>query len=137
MSPAPNSDAFKAASAYAGRGLYVFPVHGITAAGLCDCNAQDCGSPGKHPLTQRGCKEATIDEGIIRKWWTRWPRANVAILTGAQSGVIVLDVDGPDGETFLKGMVVPKTPTAKTGRGRHIFFRHAITFTWSNGRVYW
>ncbi|MBC7341544.1 MAG: bifunctional DNA primase/polymerase, partial [Clostridia bacterium] len=32
----------------------------------------------------------------IAAWWKRWPKANVAIVTGAISGIIVLDVDGAE-----------------------------------------
>ncbi len=113
----------EAALAYATQGLYVFPIHGITNAGACDCG-KDCESPGKHPRTSDGFRSATTDANTIKSWWTRWPNANIAIRTGAESGIIVLDVDGPEGEAFLKGKPLPPTPTAKTGRGRHICFKH-------------
>lgn len=113
----------EAASAYAARGLYVLPCHGITA-GACDCGKPACRSPGKHPLNTNGLKSATTDTIKIKEWWTRWPNANVAIRTGIDSGMIVLDVDGPEGEDFLKSKHLPTTPISKTGRGRHIFFKH-------------
>ena len=114
----------EAALDYAARGLHAFPVHGITDAGACDCGKPSCKSPGKHPLTSDGFKSATTDAKKIKTWWTRHPGPNVAIRTGAESGIIVLDIDGPEGESFLKDKNVPPTPTAKTGKGRHIFFQH-------------
>ena len=113
----------EAALKYAVRGLCVFPVYGITD-GKCDCG-KNCGrNAGKHPLTSHGLKDATTDAAQIRNWWAQWPNANVAIRTGAESGIFVLDVDGPEGETFLKDKHIPPTPTARTGKGRHLIFKH-------------
>jgi len=33
-------------------------------------------------------------EEEIYLWWTRWPDAQVGLVTGAATGLIVLDVDG-------------------------------------------
>jgi hypothetical protein len=47
-----------------------------------------------------------------------------AVVCGALSGVVVLDVD-PGGEKYLRGKHLPPTPTAQTPRGGcHYFFRH-------------
>jgi len=54
----------------------------------------------KAPLTEHGFRDATTDPAVIRAWWARWPRANVAIATGIP-GPDVLDVDvKPDGNGF-------------------------------------
>jgi hypothetical protein len=66
---------------YAGRGVPVFP----------------CKAGGKRPLTADGFLEATTDRASIRRWWGRWPNANVAIPTGERSGLLVLDVDSDEG----------------------------------------
>lgn len=47
---------------------------------------------GKRPLTPHGFKDATKDERTITAWWTRWPDANIAMPTGAET-YDVLDVD--------------------------------------------
>ena len=61
----------------------------------------------------------------IAEWIRRWPGCNVGIVTGAISGIIVLDVDGTQGETELARLGdVPPTPTVRTGNGRHLYFRH-------------
>lgn len=67
-------------------------------------------------------RPATAEE--IRTWWKHWPSANVAIVTGAVSGLIVVDIDGPEGEASLQGGHIPPTPMATTGKGRHIYFKH-------------
>jgi hypothetical protein len=117
----------EAALDYAAHGWPVFPVHGI-AERRCGCGAPDCSSPGKHPLTRRGLKDATTDADVVAAWWRRWPRANVALATGCVSGVIVIDVDPPRGEHSLGRLVaagyeLPETITVRTGSGgMHLYF---------------
>src|SRR5918994_256767 len=54
-----------------------------------------------------------------------WSWSGVGIVTGPVSGVLVLDVDGPEGEAELKKHGHPATPTARTARGGlHLYFRH-------------
>src|SRR3546814_8370338 len=71
------------------------------------------------------------DEALIRRWWSSWPAANVAIRTGQASGLVVLDVD-PDhgGEETLAQVIeqhgpLPPGRTIQTGGGgRHLYLRH-------------
>lgn len=74
-------------------GWPVSPVHWITDEGACSCGNPACSSPGKHPLTPRGFKEASRDPEQIQQWWTRWPQGNIGIPTGSASGFDVLDID--------------------------------------------
>lgn len=60
----------------------------------------------------------------LQAWRRRYPGANVGIVTGAISGIIVLDVDGPAGAEELKKRHLPPTPTAATGKGTHYYFLH-------------
>jgi hypothetical protein len=117
-----------AALEYAARGWPVFPLHGIRG-GTCTCGKPTCGSRGKHPRTEHGKDDATTDVTRIRAWWQRWPDANVGGLTGEASGVIALDVDPPEGEDSLAGLLngrsLPPTPISITGRGRHFLLAHA------------
>ena len=112
-----------AALDYARRDWRVLPVRGVSH-GQCSCGDENCSSPGKHPHTLHGVKDATTDEAVIRSSWGRWPDANVGIATGQESGVIVVDLDGPVGEQALAELLgeLPVTPTAITGKGRHLFF---------------
>jgi hypothetical protein len=118
---------------YASLGWRVMPLHSVTLTGSihCTCGYQDCQSPAKHPRTERGLKDATTDDATIRDWWRRWPGANVGIATGADSGIVVLDVDaGKGGSDSLAALMsehgeIPETIEAATGGGgMHIYFRH-------------
>jgi hypothetical protein len=67
----------------------------------------------------------------VRHWWGRWPDANVAIRTGAVSGLVVLDVD-PDhgGDESLQRVLdrfgpLPDGRLVRTGSGgRHLYYAH-------------
>jgi len=52
-----------------------------------------CVPGGKQPLTNRGFQDASADQQQVTSWWRRWPDANLALPTGAASGVDVVDVD--------------------------------------------
>jgi len=127
-------EALRSAIEYAERGLQVFPVHWPIVREdrvSCSCRARDCKDVGKHPLTRHGLKDATTDRRRIETWWGQWPMANVAIRTGAVSGLLVLDVDPRHGgaETLQSQIQshgpIPETPRALTGGGgEHFYFSH-------------
>jgi hypothetical protein len=83
---------------------------------------------GKVPLVKtKGRNKVTAEQ--IRRWWQRWPLASVAILTGARSNLVVIDLDGPEGEAVLRRLEalygkLPPTLEVKTKRGRHLYFAH-------------
>lgn len=66
-----------AAARFAAAGVPVFP----------------CVPGEKRPLVRRGFHDASTDARQIEAWWSRWPRANIGIPTGATSGIEVIDVD--------------------------------------------
>lgn len=97
----------------------------------CSCRGPDCRSPAKHPRLRRGLHDATLDPALIRRWWERWPHAGVAVRTGAESRLVVVDVDRHSGGFTSLGQLqrrhgrVPPTPVTLTGGGgRHYWFRH-------------
>lgn len=81
--------------------------------------------PDKRPLIRwepyQG-RRPTPEE--LADWRRRFPRAGIAIVTGSVSGLVVVDSDGPDGEAALAGRELPPTPTVRTGKGWHRYFRH-------------
>ena len=118
-----------AAHTYVQRGWRVFPLHGIVN-GSCTCGRDECSSPGKHPLTRHGLYDATTDEAIVTGWLKRWSHANIAIATGAESGLVVIDVDLPAAEPSLQRLneldrTLSATLTARSGGGGlHLYYRH-------------
>lgn len=126
---------------YATIGWQVFPCHSIVR-GRCSCGDADCTSPGKHPRTSRGFKEATTDPQTIRSWWNHWPDANIGVRTGRDSGIVVIDIDPRHGgfdsyDELLTEVDVPDTLTSKTGGGgRHVILRYPESGT-IRGRNNW
>lgn len=119
-----------AALEYAARGWRVFPVHTIRG-GECTCGGRKGCKPGKHPLTDHGFKDATTDSKQIRRWWAKWPEANIGIATGKASGIIVLDIDPRNGgdqalaELESQHGSLPHTVEAISGGGgRHILLQY-------------
>ena len=66
----------------------------------------------------------------VTDWWTRFPDANIALICGKISGVIVVDVDSGKGTPDLKGLELPITLCSKTGGGG----THYI-YKWREGLV--
>ena len=68
-------------------------------------------------------------EEQVETWWTRWPDANVAVVTGLVSGIDVLDIDPRNGgDDALRSLEeewgeLPETVEARSGGGgRHLWF---------------
>jgi len=67
----------------------------------------------------------------VTAWFKRWPDANVGIVTGAVSGLVVLDIDpaheGRQSLAELERRHGPLPDTVETrsgGGGRHLYFSH-------------
>lgn len=112
-------------------GWQVFPLHS-PKGDACDCAKGDqCESPAKHPRTRNGLKDASSDPAVIERWFTTWPHANIGIVTGKVSGIVVVDVDPRHGgaETWdaliAEHGTVPAGPACATGGGGwHFYYRH-------------
>jgi uncharacterized protein (DUF927 family) len=107
-------DMIAAALWYAQHGFPVFP----------------CKPRAKEPLTRHGFKDATTDPDQVKAWWTEWPEANIAMPTGAVSGLVFLDCDPRNGGPVDRSELIERfgpiadTPEAITGGGgRHYVFR--------------
>jgi len=106
----------RAALAYLARGWSVVPA----------------AERGKRPIVRwQTFEERHPTEPQVRRWFDRWPAANVAVVTGAISGIVVLDVDPRHGgeesltQLALRNAGLPETVEAATGGGgRHIYFKH-------------
>lgn len=102
------ADLARAALWYARHGWRVFPLK----------------DRDKLPRIKAWQTEATTDLDRVAEWWRQWPRANIGIATGPDSGVYVIDVDthGGDGLASLQSAMLelgplPRTIEQRTGSG--------------------
>lgn len=127
-----NSDVRSAALQFAELGIPVVPLHTPTPGG-CSCRNPKCNSPGKHPRHHgrdlpNGLSDASSDLKVVAKWWDRWPDANIGVITGAKSGLVVVDADGEEGVNSVLANTPPeavdKSIIVQTGNGGyHLYFR--------------
>lgn len=109
-------DVRAAAHAYAARGWSVIPIE----------------ARGKRPLVAwLEYQKRAADAEAIDRWFRRWPEANVGIVTGRASRLVVVDVDARHGgleslaELEREHGALPRTVEAATGGGgRHLYFAH-------------
>lgn len=127
------SQILEAALGYARLGWSVIPIHSIREGGGCSCRDAMCASAGKHPVgkwkrrqTDRMTEPELVDQ------WTRTPWANVGIVTGSISKLVVLDIDDPkklEGQTDLlhaiTGLNTPVAVTGRDGGGFHIYLSYS------------
>ena len=66
----------------------------------------------------------------LKGFWKEAPEANIGIVTGAISGITVVDVDGDEGVESLSkaGIRLPETYTVKTPNGWHFYYKYNNLF---------
>lgn len=98
---------------YVGLGLSVIPIP-----------APDDRHDGKVPvIAWREFQSRRASEDEIRVWFGGVPM-NVAIVTGAVSGVVVVDLDSPEAVHWWTRRRPFSPWQTRTGRGYHVFYRH-------------
>jgi hypothetical protein len=115
--------------AYAQRGWRVIPLYSLHQ-GVCSCaRKRACPTPGKHPPVAGWVSAASTETTQIEQWWQRWPQANVGIVTGAGSDLVVVDVDPRHGGHLAWDELqhhhgpIPHSPQVLTGGGgTHDYF---------------
>ena len=81
----------------------------------------------KKPLIEwKEYQNKRADDETIRKWWKEYPNANIGVVTGTISGIVVVDVE-------VGGTIedLPPTVISKTGGGGwHCFYKHPKSLPW-------
>jgi hypothetical protein len=114
-----SSPAFEAAERYRARGWSVLPVRPREKRPLIKWEALQSKAPTQEQ---------------VAGWFRHWPNANVGIVTGEISNLIVIDVDpehgGDDSIAMLERRHGPLPVTVEAisgGGGRHLYFAHPVT----------
>ena len=80
-----------------------------------------CKPRSKKPLVKwREYQSRKPTTAEIRTWWAKWPRAGIAVVTGATSGLAVVDIDRKSGGTTEGHDITPLM--ARTPGGTHLFY---------------
>jgi hypothetical protein len=126
-----NVPAMPTLETYLARGFHLFPLALRSKAPMIA--KRDGG---------RGCLDAVNDLDQLRTWWTRWPRANIGIATGAASGITVIDIDPANGgeqsvtKLAAKGLTFPPTLRAVTPNGGwHLVYQHRAGIKNWSGKI--
>src|SRR6266540_1743863 len=117
----------RAAEVYAALRYPVLPVFEPNPGGCACRDGAGCDRAGKHPRIAGGVWQATTDPAVVRRWWRRWPAANLALRTGVRFDVA--DVDGQPGVEALRALLTNADrplgcgPLARSGGGGwHLLF---------------
>lgn len=95
----------------------------------------------KPPLFAGYLDEGTTNLEIVKNWWNIYPGANVGILTGSKSGLIVIDIDPRNGgdaswRRLLSEIGEVDTLSAKTpSGGMHFYFSCKDRYTSQNSQL--
>ena len=74
--------------------------------------------PDKSPHIKSWQQKATTDQAIFEKWWKKWPEANIAMPTGAPSGLVAVDVDVKNGVNGYESLSAIEEMFGKQGTRR-------------------
>ena len=127
--------------------IFWIPCHSVFTSEkglICTCSrGAECGEKGKHPATRNGVKNAvsasdsvegkSLDHFLFARQEDTKSRRNLAICTGENSGVTVLDLDCKENENgvqifenFCKenGIEIRTLKVRTPSGGMHLFFRY-------------
>jgi hypothetical protein len=74
---------------------------------------------------QKYQKEKASEEQI-KRWWNKWPEANIGIVTGIISGLAVIDIDTEEGKKTIEEFIPDSSimPIVNTpSGGQHYYFK--------------
>ena len=98
-----------AALEYLDQGFSVFPVSNET----------------KKPLIKwKEFQDRQPTEDEVTQWWEAWPEASIAVITGAVSGLVVVDCDTEEALARAKEFGFASPVSVKTKRGTHFYWSH-------------
>jgi hypothetical protein len=85
----------------------------------------------KAPLIKDWVAAASNDLTVVAGWDAKFPDCNIGLATGAESGVVVLDIDPRNGghltlnKLAAHGYLLPPCPEVRTAnKGRHLYFAY-------------
>jgi hypothetical protein len=106
----------------------VLPLCWPAPDGTCGCGEghrpRDVGKAPIGRLVPRGCKDASADPEIIRRWWAACPDANVG-LDLERAGLLLVDPDSPDARREVMRLGAPPTLIRQSRNPAYLYQRTA------------
>lgn len=117
----------QAALAYLARGWSAIALCPPNHSGVGDKHRAQCDNPGKVPVVPwEEYQRRLPTEAELRAWWRRNPLCNVGVILGQVSGIVGLDVDGPDADAMLleisKGQGLHTLEFKTPGGGKRLLY---------------
>lgn len=75
-------------------------------------------------------RRATPEE--LHQWVHQWPKMNLGVVTGAISGLAVVDVDSEEGFKQCEKLGIYSPVSVITTKGRHFYFKHPGERVWNS-----
>ena len=72
----------------------------------------------KSPHIRSWQTKASTDQITVKKWWKKWPEANIAMPTGSQSGFVAVDVDVKNGVDGYESLATIEAKFGEQGTRR-------------------
>jgi hypothetical protein len=106
---------------YLQSGFSIIPLRGPKyARGSSDEEKSGDAKAPLIPWTEFRRRKPTEDE--VRSWFERWPEANIGIVTGEISGVVVVDFDSEEAIEWARREGLLETALVSTGKGIHAYY---------------
>jgi len=77
----------------------------------------------KIPYIKDWPNKASTNQTTIKHWWRQWPNANIALVCGERSGLVVIDIDVKKLPSELKRLACSMTAKVRTTKGTHYYFQ--------------
>ena len=115
------ADVLAAARRFRALGFSVIPVDHPAAT-----KEQDLQRIGKVPAigSWKAFQTAPASDDNLRSWFSNRRLRNIGIVTGAVSGIVVVDTDNAEAEGWAAHNLPPTPLVTKTAKGFHRFYRH-------------
>lgn len=105
---------------YLRRGFSVIPLNGPD-----EPHGAPVDERGKRPaLAWKEYQARQPTEADVKKWFRNGRKLNLGVVTGAVSGITIVDFDSPEAIQFARERKFPKTPLVKTAKGYHAYCRY-------------
>ncbi len=117
---------FAFALSYVRNGLSIIPIKGnhYSKGTNLDERLKDSKAP-LIPWTKYQTGRPTPEE--ITEWFKKWPKANIAIVTGKVSGIVVVDFDSDEAIAWARSKGILETAQVATNRGLHAYYKYPET----------